>query len=248
MDQDTLKDAPADDLAGTPSEGPPRKRRGCLFYGCLSAVLVLVALALLAWFLVSRTVTTYTGEAPRPLPVITLPPRQAEALQERASAFEQAVKTPDPEEDQGPPALVLSEEEVNTLLFRENPGLQGKLIVRLGEDRLAAELSLPLDFLGLRLFKGRYLNGRAEMDVSVRNGKVFAFIDDIKVNGRPLPKALDKALKGKDLGENLHFQPETQRYIDRIKSLDVEDHRLIIRARPRPGPESGNAAPPEERP
>jgi hypothetical protein len=232
MGLDILNDAPLDDLTDASPDEPPRKRRGCLFYGCLSVVLVLVLLALLAWYLVTRSVTAYTDESPRPLPVVTLPPEQAEALQERASAFEEAVKAPEPEVEE-PPSLVLSEEEVNTLLFRENPGLQGKLLVRLGADRLIAELSLPLDFLHLRLFKGRYLNGRAVMNVSVRDGKVFAFIDDLQVNGRPLPKVLDRALKEKNLGEDLHFQPETQRYMDRIKSLEVKDHHLIIRARPR---------------
>ncbi len=236
MSLDILKDDPVDDLAAMPPAEPPKKRRGCLVYGCATAVVLIPVLMLLAWWFVSRTVTKYTDDAPRALPVVTLPPARVEALQKRALEFEEAVEAPKPVEEE--PALVLTEEEVNTLLLKENPGLRGKMVVGLGRDRVSAELSLPLDFLGLRLFKGRYLNGRAVLDVSVRNGKVFAMIDELQVNGRPLPKVLDRALRKKNLGEDLHFQPETQRYMDRIKSLDVKDHRLIIRARAKPAPGS----------
>jgi hypothetical protein len=239
-------EGPIDELADLPpaeKEAEPRKRRGCLFYGCLSFLVLAVVLLVAAWCFVSLTVSTYTDASPRPLPVVTLPPERVEALQERAEKFEEAVKAPEPEgEDAGPPSLVLSEEEVNTLLFRENPGLRGKLLVRLGADRLIAELSLPLDFLKVRMFRGRYLNGRAVMNLSIRDGKVLAFIDDLEVNGKPLPKVLDRALKEKNLGEDLHFQPETQGYMDRITSLEVKEHRLVIRARPKPAEVEGEEA------
>ncbi len=206
----------------------------------------MVSIVLLAWWFVARTVTKYTDDVPRNLPVVSLPPERVEAIEERASAFEEAVEDPEPTEEA--PSLVLSEEEVNALLLRENPGLRGKMVVKLGQDRVAAELSLPLDFLKLGLFRGRYLNGRAVLNVSVRDGKVFAMIDDLEVNGRPLPRALDRALKEKNLGEDLHFQPETQKYMDRIKSLDVKDHKLIIRAHPKSETPSEESPEPAEEP
>lgn len=247
MSRDILRDDAIDDLGATPPPPaePARKRRGCLLYGCGTAVVLLIFAAVGVWWFVTGAVESYTDVEPRPLPVVTLAPERVEQLEERASEFEEAMETPEPEEEA--PSLVLSEEEVNTLLLRENPGLRGKLLVRLEGDKLAAELSLPLDFLGLKMFKKRYLNGRAVVDASVQNGKVHAMIEEIRVNGRPLPRAIERALREKDLGENLHFEPETQKYIDRIKSLEVEDSQLIIRARPRRNPEPKTEPPAEEK-
>ena len=49
-------------------------------------------------------------------------------------------------------------------------------------------MSVPLQDVGLKMFKGRYLNGTASFDLSFREGALSVTPQTIQVRGEPLPE------------------------------------------------------------
>src|SRR5258706_8798135 len=144
------------------SESNPPKPRGCFFYGCLTlAVLGLLALVLgvVGYYVVKATaarwINEYTATAPAEIEKVEYSPAQMQALRARLAAFKDAL-------DHGKPSteLTLTAEDLNALIAQE-PQLQGKLFVRIDQDRIKGEISIPLETLGPLKLQGRYLNGSA---------------------------------------------------------------------------------------
>src|SRR6185503_15265862 len=76
----------------------PPKKRGCLFYGCLSLIIVGLAVATMltiGFFIAKKKlmalVDDYTDSAPQTIETVTYPPPEREALQSRLDAFKAAI-------------------------------------------------------------------------------------------------------------------------------------------------------------
>src|SRR5512147_1478310 len=76
----------------------PPKKRGCLFYGCLTLIIVGLAVATMltiGFFIAKKKlmalVDDYTDPAPQTIETITYPPPEREALQTLLTAFKQAI-------------------------------------------------------------------------------------------------------------------------------------------------------------
>src|ERR1051325_410583 len=100
-----------------PNQPPPvRKRRGCLFYGCLTCV-VLLLLGCLGIFLtvlfVKNRVNAYTDSAPIKMPAVEMSDADFKTLQQRVKTFGDAMR-------QGKSAepLVLTENDLNALILK----------------------------------------------------------------------------------------------------------------------------------
>src|SRR5262245_52326652 len=147
-----------------PATAPPRRERGCFYYGCLfSLILATIAAILLAIVLVflyrftSQTLGQYTDTVPMPIPPPTLSKEETNAVVERAKAFKKAV-------DDGEAAtLTLTGPELNALLNTE-PNIAGHAAVDIVGDELRGQISLPLN---LPIFGLRYLNGKAALRASI---------------------------------------------------------------------------------
>lgn len=255
-----------------PYDEPPRQR-GCLFYGCIIAIvlslLFMIAVGVIAFLLyrwIGTMVDEYTATAPRALPTVAMPAEERATLKERVEAFKAAVK----ERRQTPP-LILTSDELNALI-EDNPDLRGKVYVAIERDKLKGQVSLPLSEIpSFGLTRGRYLNGEAEFNVRLEDGEPFVTIGYLEVNGKRPSDEFMKGLKGQNLLRNIQTDPETTRTIRGLDSVEVKDGKLVITARERrkppedagastptgqsPAPERGAAtlpddvlAPPDSRP
>ena len=91
-----------------------RKGRGCLFYGCLTCLVLLLIAGLMAFFTaryIRNRIVDYTDAAPMTLPKVEMGETESRQLQERVKAFGDAM-----EKDQPTEPLVLSERDVNALI------------------------------------------------------------------------------------------------------------------------------------
>src|SRR5437867_2737318 len=150
----------------------PPKKRGCLFYGCLTLIIVGLAVATMltiGFFIAKKKllalVDDYTDPAPQTIETITYPPPEREALQTRLTAFKQAI-----DKSRAGEELVLTATDLNVLIG-ENVDLKGKLFITLEDDQVKAKVAMPLDSvgeaLGFQKLKGRYLNGSGALRVGL---------------------------------------------------------------------------------
>src|SRR5947209_1266515 len=117
------------------AEGRPRKRKGCLFFGCIGGLVMLLLVALgglfgLRYF--KRMVNDFTDAVPIALPAVQLPAAQMNELTNRIATFGTALeghRTTEP--------LSLNADEVNALIQSrpELSGLKRKLYVTIEGDK-----------------------------------------------------------------------------------------------------------------
>jgi len=220
-------------------EEPPTER-GCFFYGCVIsvvlAVLLLMAIAVVSFLLyrwVGSVVDQYTSIAPHVLPTSDMPAARRAALRKRFDEFRAAVK-------EGRPArpLILDADEINALI-EDNPEWKGRIFVELDGDRVKGQLSLPLSQVPIfGLTQGRFLNGRAEFNFGLEDGRPALTIRSLEVNGKLPPPGFMKGLLDRDLLQEAQFDDETERGFRRLDRIEIRDGKLIItpRDRPKDGP------------
>lgn len=207
----------------------PRKR-GCLFYGCLTLAVVVVVVAILGYVgyqfarkSLDQTVAKYTETAPRSFETVQLSRSESDQLQQRLVRFQKALDTQAERQE-----LVLSEREINALIS-QNPDLTNRMIVRLEGDRIKGEISFPLQDIGPIKLNGRYLNGLATFRVGIAAGQLIVGIDDVQVKGQPLPEPFLSELKRKNIGQEIVKDPQVLNTITKLESIDVRDGKLILR-------------------
>jgi hypothetical protein len=206
----------------------PKPRRGCLFYGCLSGIVCLLAILvafLLGLYQLKRMLNFYTDTHPVPLPTVQLTPAETEQLKQRIESFQDAVRTGHPT-----PALSLNSDEINAFIATDPnfARVKGKLYVSIEGDRLKGQVSAPLDDLGLGFFRGRYLNGSGLFYVGLRNGELIVTPDVLIVKGRPLPGVYMDKIRSQNLAANLSANPRASGALNHLQEIHVKDGKLVI--------------------
>ena len=208
------------------------RQRGCFFYGCVIAsvltVLMIIALAVLAFFATrwfSRFVEDWTSPAPMELPRVQLDDQERKDVRERVDAFRKAI-------DAGTASdpLVLTSDDLNALI-EENPKLRGRLVTRVEGDKLKGQISFPLEGLGIAMFKGRYLNGEAELKASLRDGILVVTLQTLEVNGKQPPERFLSELRNQNLAKDAYDNPKNAEMLRRIESLEIKDGKIILKPR-----------------
>lgn len=218
------------------------KRRGCLFYGCLTVFLLAVLAAVVGVFTVryalkqlGAMVEQYTDRAPLALPAVEFPDADYRSLEERLAAFGEGMNA-----GRSVEPLVLTARELNALIAR-SPGLadlRDKVRVRLEGGQVTGEISLPLDRMAevplLSRLKGRYLNGTAGFKVALDNGVLNVTLQSLHVKGQPLPEKLLGPLRQQNLAADLYKDPEQATRLSKFQRIAVTDGQVVVEARPAP--------------
>jgi hypothetical protein len=220
---------------------PPKKARGCFFYGCVTCIalflLAAVILLLGGWYTVrslNALVTEYTDTVPMALPKVDMPPEELAKLKARVAVFKQALDA-----HANTPPLILTGREINALM-QDSPqvkqlNLNDKFYVDLEGDHLKGQISLPLDQLPKIPFvhtAGRYLNGTGEMAAEVTNAALSLTIVSLEVKGQPLPAKFMGPLQQQNLADKLNQDPTNVAEMSHFESIEIKDSTLIIKAKP----------------
>jgi hypothetical protein len=225
-------------------DGSQPRQRGCFFYGCVIAsvlfVLVLIALAAGAFFLYrvfNNAVEQWTSTAPMELPKVQVSEEDRRSVRERVDAFRKAVDAGTAIEP-----LVLTSDDLNALV-EENPDFRGTIFTKIEGDKLKAQVSMPLDRLGIGMLRGRYLNGEAELKASLSNGILIVTMDSLEVNGKKPPENFMQSLRNQNLAKNAYDNPKNAELLSRFESLQIKDGKIILKPRSRsPGPPAATSA------
>ncbi|MCY2991834.1 MAG: hypothetical protein NTY19_28755 [Planctomycetota bacterium] len=237
----------------------PREKHGCLFWGCLTAV-VLVLLTIGCSFVgyhyvvgkLQQAIEIYTAAAPESFPTVAMPDEQRQVIIERADAVRQRFEVEPTPDDPGiltdeDRTLVLTAEELNVLL-QKNTELKDRFYVNLDGDEIKARISLPLSELGWKPLQGRFLNGEARIVVVLVDGEPHFYLRDVRVKGQPLPEELRRGIEKQDINpraQNQQPQPPPARKLEKV---EVKDGRLIIVLRKEPNAPAKFQGPAEAQP
>ena len=213
-----------------PNPTPPPRKRGCLFYGCLTGVVLLLLAGLFAFLavrFVRNQINAYTDTAPMKLPKVELTDAEFQQLDQRAKTFVAGM-------DQGKAVepLALTEREINALLLKNanTQAFADRVYVALDGSNITGQISLPLSHLGW-LGRNRYLNGEATFNVSLDNGVLVVTAREVRVKGKPLPESIMNPLRQENLAQDAARDPKIAETIRKVESLRVDDGHVIIRAR-----------------
>ena len=218
-----------------PEYGEPRPReRGCFFYGCVFAsvlsLLLIIGIGVLAYLGVRvayRFIDEWTSTAPIELPKVQISEEQRKAVRDRVDTFRDAL-----EKGTAVEPLVLTGDDLNALV-EESADFRGKIHARVEGDKLKAKISIPLDKLGLAPFRGRYLNGEAELKASLNNGVLIVTMDSLEVNGKRPPEAFLAQLRQQNLAQDASKNPRNAEMIRRFESLEIKDGTIVLKPRQR---------------
>jgi len=214
-----------------------KKRRGCLFYGCLTGFIFLLLIllgGLVGTRYLKKMVTDFTEDKPTPMPAVNMSDAQIREVRKRVDDFRDSVKAGKPTQP-----LALTADEINALIATDPDlaPLKGKLyVLGIENDRVKARVSVPMEEVALPIFRNRYLNGDAVFTVALKNGIIRLLAQDVTVKGKPVPEVYMQKIRTQNLARSLNNNPRVSVATDWIQSIDVKDGKLIIVPKEKPPP------------
>lgn len=217
----------------TMSEGKS-KTNSCIFYGCLTMVIVFIVLTVAAIlgarYGIKKLVNTYTSPTMATLPAVNYTPDEYQTLTNRLESFRVESDT-----STGEVTLELSAQDINILIQTQEgiKDFKDHFYVEIDKDTISSQLSVPLDRLEIGALKGRYLNGKAGLKVEVVNGRLDIRLDSLEVNGAPVGGSFMGQLKNENLAKDVQMSPEEEKIMKRVEKLSVKDGKVIIKVKPK---------------
>jgi len=208
-----------------PMAEPPKQGLGCFFYGCLTAVIAAVILAVALFFvfrMIWNSMEGYLDDEPVRFPQERITESEYQDLSTRLSTFFEGLESPgDPE------PLVITGKDINSYLayHPELKDLNDSVYFSIDGDQITGTISLPLDDMGM---KGRYLNGQGTFDLALRNNVLELYIVSLTVRGEPLPEMFMQELRKENFASEFSKDPEFQRILGRIEKIQVSDGQVIL--------------------
>jgi hypothetical protein len=215
----------------------PVKRHGCFFYGCITCIVLVLIVAITGFFAVryglnkfAAFVERYTETAPMALPKTQMAEAEYQSLDKRVTAFADALRARKPV-----PPLELNSDEINALIANQPDWkqLKGKVFVKIEDDKITGQVSLPMDDIanrvpGLSRLKGRFLNGSAAFKVSLTNGLLSVTLQSVEVKGQSPSGQTMAALKSVNFAQNATQDPKTAEALAKLESVEVKDGKLVV--------------------
>jgi hypothetical protein len=215
-----------------PAPAPPPKQKGCVFWGCMTCLILFVVgggCLGLGVFIVYRQFQSFTSTAPAEIPTYEAKPGEYEALEREIASFTAAAESG--------ARIELTADDLNAL-FHGNPQLQDfakHAFIRIEGGEVLLDVSIPLDDYVpeklkqlTRLTDGRYFNGSVGISLSLMKGELVALLETAEVNGKPVPAPLLSQLRGKNLFADAAPPRKIQDFLAGAKSLVVRDGKVIV--------------------
>lgn len=204
--------------------------KNCLIYGCATMfVMFIVGVAILffgARWGYKKLVGTYTSATATQLPAVTYTDAEVQSLTNRLDSFKIAANAQTNEV-----TLTLNARDINVLIHSQDKlkNMRDKFHIEIDKDTVKSAISVPLDNFGLDALKGRFLNGKAGLKVSVTNGKIDVRLDSLEVNGAPVSPSFMAQLKNENLAKDMQLGPEEEKILQRVEKLTIENGEVILK-------------------
>jgi len=208
----------------------PQKKsgHGCLFYGGIVAAVILLVILLAAYAAFQFTrglINQYTDTKPIAVPTVQYSDDQIKSLRDRIDGFKKAMQ-----DGKRTEPLALTAEEINALIAK-NPdaaALQVRLYVTFDEDRIQAQLSVPIEKLGVNMLRGRYFNGSGEFLLSLHDGSPQVKVKSLTVKGRPLPENFMRPIQAENFAAGWTNNPDFKAALGKLQEVKIEGGKLVV--------------------
>jgi len=221
---------------------PPRRGHGCLFYGGITAIVLLLVAGIGGYLAVTgmldhaaAMVLEYPETSPMPIGRSAMPMDEYRELEQRVRAFgadRAAGRTPAP--------LELDSDDLNALIAYHPSwqALRDWVHLELEGDRVRADVALPTDLIladlpGMAKVAGRYLNGTATIHIALTDGVLWARLIDLDIRGKQPSEQFLTSLRARNLLAEQQNGSEIADARGAIESLTVADGVLRIVGKPR---------------
>lgn len=214
------------------------KGRGCIFYGCLMVIVVVVAVLVGTYFgtrhVVRNMVTTWTDTAPAPVPSLDLSDREINDRSEKIQTeFSQAVAREE--------TFSLDEKDLNVLLA-SNPSFEPytkQIYLQVSSNDLKAKVSLPLDQFDLwkkvssrfggKALDGRYLNATVTLEPSINtNQELRLVVKSAQVKGSPLPDSFTGKLELDEIIHQANTNKAARAVLEKVQSIVITNGEVRL--------------------
>jgi hypothetical protein len=211
---------------------------GCLGYGCIIAVVIIVVTAggifWLARSAMRNAVENFTTEQPAAVPTIALDDGARAALSSKVEEFKRVMADP-----RATGEFAFSQSDLMGALG--GTPFNGKAFVELQGDSVSGTFSFPLRALGewdaarpiIGDYLDRYVTGSARIKPSVTDGIATVTFEELVLNGQVFDgDALKEASEWVSGFVNSQAAtPEAQRMRARIQSVTLRDGLAVLRVR-----------------
>lgn len=210
------------------SDPQQRQRKGCLFYGVVSVVL-LAAVVLLGAYLglryAKRLVNQLTDTQPMSLPSVHLSDAQMFQLHDRVNSFSDDIR-----DGANVAPLALSSDEVNALIETDAglAPLKNHVYVMLDTNQLKGQISFLAQDLGLDALHGRYVNANGLFSVGLTSNQLVITADSLSVKGKPVPRHIMKQIAAQNLAAKFDQDPRTAAGLKKLQAIEIKDGKLVI--------------------
>lgn len=220
-------------------QAPQKRGFGCLGYGCIIAV-VLIVLTVGGLFLLARSamrgaVERFTTEQPVVVPTVAVDDAARAALSSRIEELKRVMNDP-----RGSGEFAFSQSELNGALA--GTPFNGKAFLELQGDGLSGTFSFPLSAMGewdsakpiIGGLLNRYVTGSARTKVSVTDGVATVTFESLILNGQVFDgDALKEASEWfSNFANSQDDDPTRQKKRSRIQTVRIENGTAVVRIRP----------------
>ena len=211
-----------------------KPRRSFLYYGCLAGLVLMLVVVLGGLFglhYARKMFNEFTESKPMALPHVQMSRAEIDQVEQRIETFRQAVRNGKP---MAP--LVLTSDEINALIANDPDfeTLKGKLYVTISADSVKGQLSVPMDSVGLPLFKGRYLNGTGTFKVLLHNGRIRLSTMSFVVKGKRVPEVYMEQIRKNNFAESINSDPRAAAALGRLQDIKIQDGKLVVIPKEKP--------------
>lgn len=220
-------------------QAPQKRGFGCLGYGCIIAV-VLVVLTIGGLFLLARSamrgaVERFTTEQPVVVPTVVVDDAARASLSSKIEELERVMNDP-----RGGGEFVFSQSELNGALA--GTPFNGKAFLELQGDAVSGSFSFPLSAMGewdsakpiIGGLLNRYVTGSARAKFSISDGVATVTFESLTLNGQVFDgDALKEASEWfSNFANSQGDDPNPQKKTARIQAVRVENGSAVVRIRP----------------
>ncbi len=192
--------------------------------GCGGLLLLTIIAVTIISIVFFRWMGTFMADDPMQFEEVTASQEEVQTLLDRFDGFKTAL-----EGNQDAEPLRLTGRDLNLLVAHHPDWLPFQDIVffEISDGQLGGMLSLPLGEFIPNL-QGKYLNGSGQFKIGLHQGDLDIFLQELEVNGQSLPEEFMRDLRREDFYDANSTDPEVDRLIQQLDTIEVEGNEIII--------------------
>ncbi len=192
--------------------------RSCWGMVSLASLVGIVATTFVYGYVTSQ-VSSLTSDKRSKLPVVEISPERLAAIELQIDRVSKSIQNQGIENRE----FFLAAEEINTLLHKE-PRLRNAIVVKIENDVLKADVSLPAD--SLPGGQGRFFNAEVIFSASVDAGKLNLTVAEASIDGESVSDVWINQIKGRNFAKPLYNDREIANLLENLERVEVEPNGI----------------------